>query len=235
MRILYLDCLRGINAVASLAALIDAGADAAQITRRLRSLWEGCTIRSSEVRIGGQRTRRVEVSAPQVSHFTRLDDVAAMIERSELSSGVRDVVLGVYQRLARAEAHVHDSTLETVTFQEVGAPRSVMAIVGSAVALETLGPEQVVVSPMPTGGGTVRTHHGVLPVPAPATAELLHDLPLEDTGQMGELVTPTGAAFVSQIATSFGRMPSMTAERIGQGVDDQRTPVLITRAIVGQT
>ncbi len=221
--------------MASLAALIDAGADASQITQRLQFLPGGCTIRSSKADIGGQRVTRIEVRVPNVSHFTRLDDVRAVIDPSELSSDVKDLVLGVYRRLASAEAQVHGSTPETVTFHEVGAPRSVMSIVGSALAVEILGPELVVVSPLPTGGGTVQTHHGVLPVPAPATAELLRGLPVQDTGQMGELVTPTGAALVSQIASSFGPMPSMTVDRIGHGVDDRRSPVLLTRVIAGQT
>lgn len=234
MRILYLDCLRGINAVASLAALIDAGADASQISRRLRFLPGGCTIRASEAVVGGVRARRIEVSAPGVIHFSRLDEVRALIDRSQLSSDVREVVLGVYQRLAIAEAHVHGSTPETVTFQEVGAPRSVMAIIGSALALDILRPARVVASPLPAGGGTVETHHGLLPVPTPATAELLSDLPVQNTGQTGELVTPTGAALVSQIASSFGSLPSMIVERIGQGVDDRRTPVLLTRVIAGR-
>lgn len=220
--------------MASLAALIDAGADVSEIDRRLRFLPGGCTIRPSEATVGGQRVRRVEVAAPEVPHFTRLDDVRAVIDRSELSSEVKDVVLGVYQRLASAEARVHGSTPETVTFQEVGAPRSVIAIVGSAVALEILGPAQVVASPLPSGGGVVETHHGLLPVPTPATVELLRDLPMQDTGQTGELVTPTGAALVSQIASSYGPMPSIAVERIGRGADDQRTPVLLTRVITGR-
>jgi uncharacterized protein (DUF111 family) len=235
VRILYLDCLRGINAVASLAALIDAGADPSKITRCLRFLPGGCTIHPSDVIVGGLRARRIEIDAPEVPHFTWLDDVRAAIDRCRLSSHVEEIALGVYQRVAIAEAHVHGSTPEAVTFQEVGAPRSVMAIIGSAIALEILGPTQVVASPLPIGGGMVETHHGLLAVPAPATAELLRDLPLRDTKQMGELVTPTGAALVSQVASSFGPMPSMTLERVGRGVDDERTPILLTRAIAGDT
>jgi uncharacterized protein (DUF111 family) len=235
VRILYLDCLRGINAVASLAALIDAGASASQITRRLHFLPGGCTLRSSHADVDGLRVRRIELVVPEIPHSTRLDDIRKLLYGSNLSSEVGRLVLGVYQRLAAAEALVHGSTPETVSFHEVGAARSVVAIVGSAVALELLGPVQVVVSPLPAGGGTVQTHHGPLPVPAPATAQLLRDLPVQDTGQTGELVTPTGAALISQIASSFGAMPAMIVERVGQGIDDQRSPVLVTRVLDGHT
>jgi uncharacterized protein (DUF111 family) len=169
-----------------------------------------------------------------VPHSTRLDDIRALIDGCR-SSQVAELVLGVYQRLALAEAHVHGSTPETVSFHEVGAARSVVAIIGLAVALELLGPAQVVASPLPAGGGTVETHHGRLPVPTPATAELLRDLPVQDTRQTGELVTPTGAALVSQMASSFGPMPTMKVESIGYGVDGQRTPPLLTRVIAGRT
>lgn len=235
MRILYVDCLRGINAVASLAALIDAGADASRITRCLRFLPGGCALRSSHAVVDGLRVRRIEPVVPEMPHSTRLNDIRTLLDGSNLSSEVRTFVFGVYQRLAAAEALVHGSTSETVTFHEVGAARSVVAIIGSAVAFEMLRPVQVVVSPLPAGGGTVQTHHGLLPVPAPATAELLRDLPVQDTKQTGELVTPTGAALVSQIATSFGAMPPMIVERVGQGIDDERTPVLLTRVLDGRT
>lgn len=234
MKILYLDCMRGINATSSLAALIDAGASASQITRRLRFLAGDCTLRSSHAAVDGVRVRRIELVTPEVPHSTRLNDIRTLLDGSNLSSQVAEFVLGVYQRLAGAEAHVHGSTPETVTFHEVGAARSVVAVIGSAVAFEMLRPVRVEVSPLPGGGGMVQTHHGLLPVPAPATAELLRDLPVQETGQLGELVTPTGAALVSQIASSFGAMPSMTVERVGQGIDDQRTPVLLTRVLDGR-
>ncbi|MGH2680058.1 MAG: LarC family nickel insertion protein [Actinomycetota bacterium] len=235
MRILYLDCLRGINAIASLASLIDAGPPASQITRRLRFLPGGCTLRPSHTVVDGLRVMRIELDTPEVSHSARLNDIRTLMDASGLSLEVGEFVFGVYQRLAAAEARVHGSTIETVSFQEVGAARSVVAIIGAALALEMLGPVHVVASPLPAGGGIVETHHGRLPVPAPATTELLRDLPVQDTGQMGELVTPTGVALVSQIASSFGPMPRMIVERVGQGIDDQRTPVLLTRVLDGHT
>lgn len=235
MRILYLDCRGGVNAVAALAAMIDAGADASQISRRLRFVPGGCTLRSSESVAGGLRVRRIDLSAPEVPHAGRLDDVRALIERCRLSSGVRELVLGIYQRLAVAEARVHGSTSEAVTFHEVGAARSVLAMLGSACALEILGPDQVIASPLPAGGGMVETDHGLLPVPTPGTLELLRDLPVQDTGQPGELVTPSGAALVAEVASSFGPLPSMVIEGVGYGTDGERTPSPVTRLITGRT
>jgi hypothetical protein len=234
VRILYLDSRRGLNAIAALAAMIDAGADAEEIGRRLRSLPGGCALRRSDTVVGGLRACRIVLDAPEVPHSGRLEDVEHLIERSRLSPRVRELVASIYRRLAIAEARVHGSTPETATFHEIGAARSVVATIGSAVALELLEPVQVVASPLPAGGGTVATHHGLLPVPAPATAELLRGLPVEGTDQTGELVTPTGVALVSEIASSFGPMPSMVVESVGYGIDEQRSPALVTRVIAGR-
>jgi len=234
VRILYLDSRRGLNAVTTLAAMIDAGADANEIARHLRFLPGGCALRSSDTVVGGLRACQIVLDAPEVPHSRRLEVVEHLIDRSRLSPRVRDLVVSIYRRLAIAEARVHGSTPETVTFHEIGAARSVVATIGSAVAIELLEPVHVVASPLPAGGGTVMTHHGLLPVPTPATAELLRDLPVETTAQTGELVTPTGAALVSEIASSFGPMPSMTVESIGYGIDEQRSPALVTRVIAGR-
>ncbi len=234
MRILYLDSRRGLNSVATLAAMIDAGAEADEIARRLRFLPGGCALRSSDTVVEGLRACRIVLDAPEVPHSGRLEDVKNLIDRSRLSPRVRNLVFLVYQRLAIAEGDAHGSAPEIVRFQEIGAARSVVATIGSALALEMLEPIDVVASPLPAGGGTVETHHGLLPVPTPATTELLRDLPVENTGQTGELVTPTGVALVSQIASSFGPMPSMIVGRVGYGIDDQRSPALVTRVITGR-
>lgn len=233
MRILYLDSRRGLNAVAMLAAMIDAGAPADEIARRLRFLPGRCALRSTDTVVGGLRACQIALDIPEVPYSGRFEDVKNLIDRSRLSPMVRGLVVPIYRRLAMAEARVHGSTPETVTFHEIGAARSVVATIGSAVALELLEPVHVVASPLPAGGGMVATHHGLLPVPTPAVAELLRDLPVEGTEQTGELVTPTGAALVSEIASSFGPMPSMLVETVGYGIDEQRSPVLVTRVITG--
>jgi hypothetical protein len=234
MRILYLDCLRGINAVAALAALIDAGADPSEIGRHLRFLPGPVSLGSSDRLVEGFRVRRIEVRAPRLPDCRRLEDVEELVEQGDLSAEAKRLVLGIYGRLAAAEARVHGSTPEAVTFHEVGVARSVVAVLGAALALELLGPARVIASPFPTGGGVVDTQHGRLPVPTPATLELLRDRPMWDTGRQGELVTPSGVALVTQVAASFGPCPSMVVERIGYGTDDQREPAPVTRVIAGR-
>jgi uncharacterized protein (DUF111 family) len=233
--ILYLDCLRGINAPSMLAALIDAGVEASAVVHALQFLPGKVVLDSTETVTDGFRVRGVGVGAPEVPDRRRFDEIVELLERSEdLSAEARKLVRGVYERLASAEARVHGSTIDAVTFHEVGRARSVVSVIGIAVALDLVDVRGVIVSPVPIGNGIVETDHGRLPVPAPATLELLRGVPVVETGTPGELVTPTGAAIVTQLATSFGPMPSMTIERIGYGSDEQRSPALVTRAIVGR-
>jgi uncharacterized protein (DUF111 family) len=231
--ILFLDCQRGINAVSALAAAIDAGVDPSILAERLRFLPGDVGVDAAETTIDGFRVRSLEVAAADVPDRRSVADVFELVDAADLPEGARSFVLGVYERLASAEARVHGSTIEGVTFHEVGRPRSVVAVLGLAIALEVLGVRSVTASPVPVGAGMVETAHGRLPVPTPATIELLRDVPVQESAISGELVTPTGAAIVAELATSFGPVPSMTVERIGYGADGHRTPALITRVVVG--
>jgi hypothetical protein len=215
--ILYLDCLRGINAVSAFGAVIDAGVDPSILAERLRSLPGDVGVDAAETTIDGFRVRSLEIAAPDLTDRRTFADVVELVDAADLPEGARSIVLRVYERLASAEARVHGSTIEGVTFHEVGRPRSVVAVLGLAMALEVLGVRSVTASP----------------VPAPATIELLRDVPVQESAISGELVTPTGAAIVAELATSFGPVPSMTVERIGYGADGHRTPALITRVVVG--
>jgi uncharacterized protein (DUF111 family) len=230
--ILYLDCLRGINAVSALGAMIDAGIETSVLAERLRSLPGGVQLSATEATTDGFRVRSLEIVAPGMPDRRNLGEVLSLMDDPALS-GARSVVLGVYERLAAAEAKVHGSTIDDVTFHEVGRPRSVVAVIGVAVALGLLGVRAVTASPVPVGAGVVDTAHGRLPVPTPATLELLRDVPVQGSSIAGELVTPTGAAIVAELASSFGPMPSMTVERIGYGADERRDPTPVTRVIVG--
>ena len=231
--ILYLDCLRGINAVSALAALIDAGAPAGSIADRVRPLPGTIDISISETRVDGLRARTVEVAVAGIPDARGLEDAVRLIEAAELSERTRTRLIGVYERLATAEATVHGTTREAVTFREVGSMRSVVAVIALGSALDLLDVREVVVSPLVVGGGVVETHHGRLSVPAPATLELLREVPVRRAATDGELLTPTGAALAAGLASSFGPMPSMTVERIGYGTDDRRSPMPVTRAIAG--
>ena len=261
MRVAYFDCSGGISGVAALAALIDAGADVESLSKELEFLGGSVPIMTTEdVVLGEFRVRRVTVEGGGESVGRRLADLEALLSGAELPDAARgfalrvyarladlvallsagglpdagrEFVLRVYGRLVEAEARVHGSNPEAVRFHEVGSLRSVVGVVGTALALEQLGIDQVAASPVPFGSGTVNTEHGRLAVPTPATLELLRGVPVEPHGGPGELVTPTGAAILAAAGASFGQIPAMTIESVGYGTGDLRVAPIVLRVVVG--
>src|SRR5690606_30677708 len=165
-----------------------------------------------------------------------LKHIRTIIEEAQLSTGVKAAALAIFTRLAEAEAAVHNSTVEKVHFHEVGAIDAIVDVVGACIALEKLGVERVICSPIPTGSGTVTCDHGVMPVPAPATAALLKGAPLASCDEVGELTTPTGAAILTTLAAEFGPLPGMRIESIGIGAGrrEGKTRPNILRLIIGE-
>jgi hypothetical protein len=167
--------------------------------------------------------------------FDTLGDMLRPIARSSLSNAVKARAESVLRRLAEAEARVHQVPVDAVHFHEVGDLDTLVDVVGAVAGLDALGVGRVHVSPLPIGGGTVQTAHGRLPVPAPATAELLRGFPVYDNGVAAELVTPTGAAILTTLGTP-ARLPAMTLERIGWGAGTRELPVPnLLRVLVGET
>lgn len=233
MRVAYFDCSGGISGIAGLAALIDAGADIDSLSKELAFLGaESPIMTDEEAIVGGFRARRVTVREG-ATVATRPSDLEALISGAELPRDARDMVLAIYRRLAGAEARVHGSHPDRVRLHEVGSLRSVVGVVGTALALEHLGIDEIAASPVPYGRGTVDTEHGRLAVPTPATLELLRDVPVEPQRGSGELVTPTGAAILAAAASAFGDIPAMRIESIGYGTGDPgRAPILL-RVVIG--
>jgi uncharacterized protein (TIGR00299 family) protein len=153
-----------------------------------------------------------------------LADIGSYIDRSALSAAGKERALEMFRRLAEAEASIHDMPIERVHLHEVGALDSIVDIVGAVYGMEWLGASTIVSSPLNVGGGTVRCAHGVFPVPAPATARLLHGVPVYGGEVAKELTTPTGALIVTSYATRFGPLPAMRIERIGYGAGDRDFP-----------
>lgn len=235
MRIAYFDCSRGISGVAALGALVDAGADIDSLTKELEFLGTDLPIIGAEdVVLGEFRARRVSVEGGAESVARRLADLEALISAGGLPDAALDLALRVYGRLAEAEARVHGSSPEAVRFHEVGSLRSVVGVVGTALALEQLGIDTVVASPLPYGRGTVDTEHGRLAVPTPATLELMRGVPVEPREEPGELVTPTGAAILAVTAASFGAIPSMMIDSVGYGTGDLGPPQIVLRVVLGR-
>ena len=166
-----------------------------------------------------------------------LAEIAALIDHSALSATGKERAKALFRRLAEAEAAVHGTSVETVHLHEVGAVDSIIDIVGTVYALETMGIDRVVASPLNVGGGSVRSAHGLLPVPAPATVRLLEGAPIYAGTQKVELVTPTGALLVTGYAESFGAVPDMRLRRVGYGAgsrDFHDTPNVL-RVLLGES
>jgi uncharacterized protein (TIGR00299 family) protein len=166
-----------------------------------------------------------------------LAEIASLIDRSALSATGKERAKALFHRLADAEATIHGTSVEGVHLHEVGALDSIIDIVGTVYALETLGVDRVVASPLNVGGGSVRSAHGLLPVPAPATIRLLEGAPIYSGTQKVELVTPTGALLVTAYADSFGAIPDMRLRKVGYGAgsrDFADTPNVL-RVLIGES
>ena len=154
-----------------------------------------------------------------------LHDIQGLIEASTLETAVKEKSVQIFTRLAEAEARVHRTTIEEVHFHEVGALDAIIDIVGAVVGLKNLEIEKLYCSPLHVGSGTIECAHGTLPVPAPATLELIKGKPVYSNGVKGELLTPTGAAILTTLASEFGPMPAMTVEATGYGAGTLDPPV----------
>lgn len=150
-------------------------------------------------------------------HGRGLKEIRQVIREAAISQGARTMAISIFEALGAAEAKIHNSDIESVHFHEVGAVDAMVDIVCAAVGAEALGVDEIVCSPLNVGGGTVKCAHGVLPIPAPATVELLTGAPVYSSGVQAELVTPTGAAIVKTMAKRFASFPAMTIEKQGYG------------------
>ena len=225
MHVAHIDCPTGLAGDMTLAALLDAGVDEAAVRAAVDSLGlDGVELHVEEVVKLGFRAKNVRVTHPPQHAHRHLADVRAILDRGDLTPNARDLADRLFVAVAEAEARVHGTTIEKVHFHEVGAVDSIVDIVGCAVAFDLLGADRVTCSPVPTGRGRIRIAHGVCPVPAPATAELLKGVPLDPVPVDAELTTPTGAAMVKVIVDSFGDLPAMTVDHIGLGAGDLDLP-----------
>lgn len=218
MRIAYFDCSSGISGDMTLGALIDAGISVEPLQAGINSLGlPACRLEVETVKRAGFRATHVRVESPPEHQHRHLHHILEMLQRSSLTDRQRRLAERIFRVLAEAEAKVHGSTPEKVHFHEVGAVDSIADIVGAAIALDLLGADEIVASPVPTGQGKIRIAHGEVTVPAPGTAELLRGVPLAQVPIDAELTTPTGAAILRTVASRYGPLPEMTIERIGYG------------------
>jgi hypothetical protein len=225
MKQAYLDCFSGISGDMFVGALLDVGLPLERLFADLKKIPLGFyEFKRTRALRGHLVGTRVEIRVPGKQPSRKLRDIEALIRDSELSAGVKERAIKVFSRLAEAEGKLHNMPPEQVHFHEVGAVDAILDIVGTCIGLEFLEISHLTCSPVNVGSGCVEAAHGSLPVPAPASLELLKDLPIYSSGVDGELVTPTGAALISTLATGFGPIPPMRVERIGYGAGAREIP-----------
>jgi uncharacterized protein (TIGR00299 family) protein len=237
MKVAYADCFSGISGDMFLAALLDAGLPFETLQDGVDglALSQKVELRLSETRKGELRAAGLEVVASESREHRSLADVLAIVYGGRLPGQVKAAATRIFTLLAEAEARVHGVPVEEIEFHEVGALDSIVDVVGAAIGLDALGIERLYASPLPYGSGTVESAHGSLPLPAPATLELLRQAhaPLTPVPAQMELVTPTGAAILAALAT-FER-PDLLLESVGIGAGkrDLAWPNVM-RLIVGE-
>ena len=220
-----------------LGALFDAGVPVEAVRAALDSLGLPITLEVTKLKRGGFACTQATIHAEDQEDYRFLPDVEAILAKGDLSEPARQLALAIFARVARAESVAHGMPLEKVHFHEVGALDSIADIVGAAVGLTLLQVEAFTCSSVPTGSGTVKCAHGVMPVPTPGTAELLKGVPLAPSQVKGELTTPTGAAILTALKPTFTDSPAMTIQTIGVGcgTKDFIDRPNILRLFVGET
>jgi pyridinium-3,5-bisthiocarboxylic acid mononucleotide nickel chelatase len=217
-KLAYFDCFSGISGDMTLGALVDSGCDPALLRSGLEGLQiPSWTISAEKVWKNGMSATLVRVTTEGQTKHRSLSAILEIFDKSQLSNSVRKNAAAIFRRLGEAEASVHDVPLEKIHFHEVGAVDAIVDIVGACIGCEALGIQKFACSPLNVGGGTAKMAHGILPVPAPATAKLLQGKPTYSNGVQRELVTPTGAAIVATLCDTFGPQPAMSVASIGYG------------------
>jgi len=239
MTLAYFDCFSGAAGDMIVAALLDAGAPFEKLQASIRTLpISGYSLSVDRVVKQGISATRfcVNLDSSAAQPHRHLKHVVEIIKGGRLSDPVKDHAIAIFTRLAEAEAAVHGATIEKVHFHEVGAIDAIIDVVGACVAMELLGVKQIICSPIPTGSGTVKCEHGVIPVPGPATARLLLNVPLAHCDEVGELTTPTGAAILTTLAAEYSSIPAMTPQSIGfgAGTRESKTRPNVLRVFIGE-
>ncbi len=239
-KIVYMDCAMGISGDMFLGAMVDLGVNPALIRDAVKEL----PIDPGEVKITTTKEVRHSITATgfrvrarETRHHRSFAAISRMIEKSGLKEGVKKLSLAIFRLIAVSEGRIHGVPPEEVHFHEIGAMDSIVDIVGAAVAVEALGSPVFFASPVALGTGMAKTMHGTIPIPAPATIDILKGVPVTAGPAPFELTTPTGAAIIKTLAEGFGPMPPMTVEAVGYGAGkkDFAGAANLLRAMMGRT
>jgi uncharacterized protein (TIGR00299 family) protein len=225
LKIAYFDCFSGISGDMCLGALVDAGVLLEKLKKELKKIpIEGYEIHAKKVKRAGIAATKVDVIRKVKSkeqRAKRWEDIEKIIYKSSISQGTKEKGLKVFKGLFEAEAKVHGEKFNNIHLHELGAVDCIVDVFGTIIGLDILGVKKVYSSPINLGGGSVKTKHGILPVPAPATAEILGGVPVYSTDILFELTTPTGAAILKELSSGFGGLPPMNITNTGSGAGNR--------------
>ncbi|MCX5909490.1 MAG: nickel pincer cofactor biosynthesis protein LarC, partial [Deltaproteobacteria bacterium] len=226
MKILYFDCFSGVSGDMTLSALVHLGLPEDRLRQELQKLgWQNYSLEFSRGSRSGISALAMQVIPGQKPEDPRhFSSIRQRIAESPLSEKVKEISIAIFQRLAEGEARVHNQPIAEVHFHEVGAIDSIVDIVGTAIGIDYFKPDRILTSFLPMGRGFVDCRHGRLPLPAPATLEILKGYPTQNADVEGELVTPTGAAIVASLSQGAETFPAMKIEKIGYGMGKREFP-----------
>lgn len=236
MSIIYFDCFSGISGDMIIGALLDAGLPLAELEEEVAKLnLANCQIKAEPVVKKGITATKFSVLTDEHQPHRYISDIRKIIQESGLEGPIKDTVMKIFGRLAEAEGKIHGVSPEKIHFHEVGAMDAIIDIVGSVVGLHKMNIAKILASSLNIGGGWTHCMHGTIPVPAPATLELLKGIPIYNNGVNRELVTPTGAAIISTLCQDFTDLPTMIPGQIGYGAGTAELQIPnVLRVIVGE-
>lgn len=238
MKVLYYDCFSGISGDMNLGAMVDLGVASDYLLGELEKIdigdYEIKIAKDKRKGITGTRVDVVVASGQSLPEIT-FKDIIQIISKSDLSARVKTISLNIFQRIAEAEGKIHGCRADDVHFHEVGAVDSIVDVIGAAVCLDYLQPDRIISSPVELGSGFVRCTHGILPVPAPATVEILKGISVKSGAAPGEATTPTGAAILAATVDVFTEELYFTPQKIGYGIGRRDTDIPnVLRAYLGE-
>lgn len=222
MKIAYFDCFSGISGDMTVGALLDVGLKIETLEKELKKLGlSGYQIEVNKVVKKGISATQFNVKIKEEGVERRFKDILDILEKSKLDEEIKKETKKIFFNIAQAESKIHRKDIDKIHFHEIGGLDSIIDITSAVIGIKTLGIEEIHSSALPVGKGFVKCAHGVIPIPAPATLELLKNIPTYSGGIDSEMITPTGAAIIGTLAKSFGKMPLMKIERTGYGVGEK--------------
>ncbi len=222
MKIAYFDCFSGISGDMTVGALLDAGLEIETLEKELNKLGlSGYQLEVNKVVKKGISATQFKVKIKEEGVERRFKDILDIFEKSKLNEEIKKETKKIFFNIAQAESKIHRKDIDKIHFHEIGGLDSIIDITSAVIGIKTLGIEEIYSSALPVGRGFVKCAHGVIPVPAPATLELLKNIPIYSGGIESEMITPTGAGIIGTLAKSFGERPLMKIERIGYGAGEK--------------